>query len=95
VSLFGSFHLWCKTGADVVGSGFRLVFTLSCVSVVSVLFGNKSKDDFLLSRGIGGLRFLFLVGFNFQASLGGLDSVFKSLLRCIAAVAGLMSTAVI
>jgi hypothetical protein len=59
-----------------------------------VLFGNKSKDDFLLSRGIGGLRFLFLVGFNFQASLGDLDSFLKSLLRCIAAVAGLMSTAV-
>jgi hypothetical protein len=95
VSLFGSFHLRCNTGADVVGSGFRLVFRLRCVSVVSVLFGNKSKADFLLSRGIGGFRFLVLVGFNFQASLGGLDSVFKSLLRCIAAVAGLMSTAVI
>jgi hypothetical protein len=94
VSLFGSFHLRCNTGADVVGSGFRLAFTLRCVSVVSMLFGNKSKDDFLLSRGICGLRFLFLVGFNFQASLGDLDSFLKSLLRCIAAVAGLMSTAV-
>ncbi len=59
MSLFGSFHLRCNTGADVVGSGFRLVFAFRCVSVVAVLFGNKSKDDFLLSRGIGGLRFLF------------------------------------
>jgi hypothetical protein len=92
--LFGFFHLRCNTGADVVGSEFRLVFALRCVSVVIVLFGNKLKDDFLLSRGIAGLRFLFLVGCNFQASLGDLDSFKKSLLPCIAAVAGLMSTAV-
>jgi hypothetical protein len=36
----------------------------------------------------------FLVGFNSQASLGDLDLFLKSLLSCIAAVAGLMSTAV-